>query len=103
MASRQDNLAEILVQLASTSAQLIDRARASGVFRPAPAEEAAAAAAAVPATDAEPQTAALQAIIVQQAMKLHTLEVEVDRLTAEVARLEAAAEQPVKVSKPKAK
>jgi len=103
MASKQDNLAEILVQLASTSAQLIDRARASGVFRPAPAEEAAATSVTVQTPDAEPQTAALQAIIVQQAMKLHTLEAEVDRLTAEVARLEAATDQPVKVAKPKAK
>ncbi len=102
MASKNEGLAEILVQLASTSAQLIDRARASGVFKPAPAEEAVTVVPVTTVAEAEPQTAALQAIIVQQAMKLHTLEAEVDRLTAEVARL-AAAEEPVKVAKPKAK
>ena len=103
MASKNDGLAEILVQLASTSAQLIDRARASGVFKPAAAEETVTVVPVTTVAEAEPQTAALQAIIVQQAMKMHALEAEVDRLTAEVARLEALAEQPVKAAKPKVK
>ena len=33
MASRNDGLAEVLVQLAANSATLIERARASGIFK----------------------------------------------------------------------
>lgn len=98
MATRQDNLAEILVQLASTSAQLIDRARASGVFKPAPAEDVVPTQVTVSTSEPDPQAAALQTIIVQQAMKLHALETEVAELKAELAALGAS-----KPQKPKAK
>ncbi|TRW14520.1 hypothetical protein [Glacieibacterium frigidum] len=83
--AKTDGLAEVLVALAANSATLIERARASGIFKqpetvdatvtPAPAPAAAAAT----ATDAS--TKALQDIIVQQAMRIHALEAEVLRLT----------------------
>ncbi|WP_419815925.1 hypothetical protein [Glacieibacterium sp.] len=84
MASKSDGLAEILVQLAANSATLIERARANGIFKQAqtvdvtPTPEAPAAAA---ADDFAGQKSALQEIIVQQAMKIHTLEAEIARLT----------------------
>jgi len=81
--AKTGGLAEVLVALAANSATLIERARASGMFKqpetvdatvtPAPAPTAAAA------TDAS--TKALQDIIVQQAMRIHALEAEVLRLT----------------------
>lgn len=85
MASRNDGLAEVLVQLAANSAQLIEKARASGLFRqpetvdvkPSPAPAAAAATA---APDPAEKTA-LQDIIVRQAIRIHELEAEVARLT----------------------
>ncbi len=82
---RQDNLADILVQLASTSAQLIDRARASGVFKPAPAEDIVPTQVTVSTGEPDPQTGALQTIIVQQAMKISALEAEVSELKAMLA------------------
>jgi hypothetical protein len=85
MASRQDNLADILVQLASTSAQLIDRARASGVFKPNPVEDIVPTQ--VTVSEPDPQTGALQTIIVQQAMKISTLEAEVAALKADIAAM----------------
>ncbi len=75
MASRNDGLTEILVQLAANSAQLIERARAAGLIKEKPIE-----ATATPATPTPPETdhgkAALQEIIVAQAMKIHQLEAE---------------------------
>ena len=84
MASRNDGLADILVALAANSATLIERARASGIFKGPETVEAVvtpAAAAAAP-DDFAAQKAALQDIIVQQAMKIHALEAEVLRLGA---------------------
>ena len=80
---KQDNLADILMQLASTSAQLIDRARASGVFKPIPVEDIVPTQ--VTVSEPDPQTGALQTIIVQQAMKISALEAEVAQLKAEFA------------------
>ena len=88
MAGRNDGLAEVLVQLAANSASLIEKARASGLFKgpqtvdvTTTATTATSAAAAAPAPDDfAAQKAALQDIIVQQAMKIHALEAEVLRL-----------------------
>jgi len=71
MATKPDPLMEALVGLAANAAPLIERARASGVFRQAKPDVAAAP---VPADDA--QKAALHEIIVAQAMKIHALESE---------------------------
>ena len=88
MATRNDGLTELLVKLAANSAELIERARAAGIIRekgatvdvtptPAPPPETAAAA-------ADPgEKAALQNIVVSQAMKIATLEAEVARLRAD--------------------
>ena len=82
MATRNDGLAEVLVQLAANSASLIEKARASGLFR-GPETVDAKATPVEPATapDAAASTKALQDIIVQQAMKIHALEAEILRLT----------------------
>ena len=74
MATKPDPLMEALVGLAANAAPLIERARASGVFRPAAKPEAAA-----PAGD-DAQKAALHEIIVAQAMKIHALEAELAAL-----------------------
>jgi len=83
MAGRNDGLAEVLVQLAANSATLIERARASGIFK-GPETVDAKATTVEPAASASPGDAAtvkaLQDIIVQQAMKIHALEAEVLRL-----------------------
>ena len=77
MATKQDPLIEALVGLAANAAPLLERARASGMFaRPVTPEPKPAA---VAPDDA--QKAALQDIIVAQAMKIHALEAEVARLT----------------------
>lgn len=80
--AKTDGLAEVLVALAANSATLIERARASGIFKQPETVDATVtpAPAAAPATDAS--TKALQDIIVQQAMKIHALEAEVLRLSA---------------------
>ncbi len=82
MAGKNDGLAEVLVQLAANSATLIERARASGLFKQAETVEATVVTPAAVATpdDFAAQKAALQDIIVQQAMKIHALEAEVLRL-----------------------
>ena len=80
MATRNDALAEILVQLAANSASLIEKARASGLFRQ-PETVDAKATPVEPAATADASTKALQDIIVQQAMKIHALEAEILRLT----------------------
>lgn len=81
--AKTDGLAEVLVALAANSATLIERARASGIFKQPETVDATvvtpAPAAAAPASDAS--TKALQDIIVQQAMRIHALEAEVLRLT----------------------
>ncbi len=81
MASRNDGLAEVLVQLAANSAQLIERARASGMFKAAETVDVKASPAPEAATADASTVKALQDIIVQQAMKIHALEAEVLKLT----------------------
>jgi hypothetical protein len=84
--NRQDPLIESLMALAVNAAPLIKRARESGMFK-AGSREDAASAVVVEAT-VEPQApdftaekAALQDIIVNQAMKIAALEAEVARLS----------------------
>ena len=82
MASKSDGLAEILVQLAANSATLIERARANGIFKQAQTIDATATPAAAPVPDDfAAQKAALQDIIVQQAIKIHGLESEILKLS----------------------
>ena len=82
MASRNDGLAEVLVQLAANSASLIEKARASGLFRqPETVDAKATPVEPAAATSDAASTKALQDIIVQQAMKIHALEAEILRLT----------------------
>jgi hypothetical protein len=95
----QDPLIESLMALAVSAAPLIKRARESGMFK-AGSREADAAETVVnvtptppppPAPDAESvdyaaQKAALQDIIVNQAMKIAALEAEIARLTASKAK-----------------
>lgn len=94
MAEKSDPLVESLMALAVSAAPLIERARASGLFKPGSREAAsaaaasevapaAAAAAAAPAEDFAAQKSALQEIIVAQAMKIATLEAELAKLKAE--------------------
>ena len=82
MASRNDGLAEVLVQLAANSATLIERARASGIFKgPETVDAKATTVEPVAVAPGDAATVkALQDIIVQQAMKIHALEAEVLRL-----------------------
>ena len=86
----QDPLIESLMALAVSAAPLIKRARESGMFKAGTREEAASATV-VDVTPAPPepeavdyaaQKAALQDIIVNQAMKIAALEAEVQRLSA---------------------
>ena len=89
----QDPLIESLMALAVSAAPLIKRARESGMFK-AGSREADAAETVVnvtptppPPPEAEPvdhaaQKAALQDIIVNQAMKIAALEAEIARLSA---------------------
>ena len=89
----QDPLIESLMALAVSAAPLIKRARESGMFK-AGSREADAAETVVnvtptppPPPEAEPvdhaaQKAALQDIIVNQAMKIAALEAEITRLSA---------------------
>ncbi|OSZ63741.1 hypothetical protein CAP39_13930 [Sphingomonas sp. IBVSS1] len=113
MAKSNDPLIESLMQLAVTAAPLIRKARESGIFRtetvveaevvkpeaPKPPEPPKAEAAPVapeppPAPAApDPSVAAMQDIIVRQALRINELE-------AEVAALKAKAAKP---AKPKAK
>lgn len=82
MAGKNDALAEILVALAANSASLIERARASGIFKSPETVEATvvAPAPAAPTGDDAAKIAALQDIIVQQAIRIHALEAEMLRL-----------------------
>ncbi|PZN92386.1 MAG: hypothetical protein DCF31_16420 [Alphaproteobacteria bacterium] len=91
---KQDPLVQSLMALAVSAAPLIKRARDSGMFKTG-SREAAASEAAVdvpPAAPAEPapdfsvEKAALQDIIVSQAMKIAALEAEVARLSAKAKR-----------------
>lgn len=80
MASKPDPLIEALVGLASNAAPLLERARASGMFRPVvKVEPTVSQDRAAESADAA-QKAALQEIIVAQAMKIHALEAELAAL-----------------------
>ena len=78
MSKRNDGLSEMLIALATNAGPFIERARASGMFKQAETVDATPTPAA--ASD-DGQKAALQDIIVAQAMKIHALEAEVARLT----------------------
>lgn len=78
MATKPDPLMEALVGLAANAAPLIERARASGMFKGQQKSDAPAAAPTESATDA--QKVALHEIIVAQAMKIHALEAELAAL-----------------------
>ncbi len=93
--NRNDPLIESLMALAVSAAPLIQRARESGMFKASREAEAAATVVDVtptppppppPAPEAPPawtaEKAALQDIIVAQAMKIAALEAEVARLKA---------------------
>lgn len=96
MANKQEPLIESLMALAVSAAPLIERARASGLFKPGtreaeaveivltpdPMPAAAAAAPPAPAADFSAERAALQDIIVNQAMRINALEAEVTALKA---------------------
>lgn len=91
---KTDPLIESLMALAVSAAPLIKRARDSGMFKAGTREEAAAEAVVdVAPTPPEPESvdyeakkAALQDIIVSQAMKISALEAEVARLSAKAKR-----------------
>ena len=98
--NRQDPLIESLMALAVSAAPLIKRARESGMFK-AGSREAAASETVVEATIIKPEAAkaepgpaaataaekaALQDIVISQAMKISALEAEVARLTAQIAK-----------------
>lgn len=97
MAEKQDPLIESLMALAVSAAPLIKRARDSGLFKAGSREEAASDTVveatvihpipvAEPAADFTAEKAALQDIIVQQAIKIAGLEAEVARLGAAAAK-----------------
>ena len=95
--NRQDPLIESLMALAVSAAPLIKRARDSGMFKAGSREEAASETG-VEATVVEPEAtkveaaaekAALQDIIVSQAMKIAVLEAEIARLQAQVGKAKA--------------
>ena len=94
---KQDPLIESLMALAVSAAPLIKRARESGVFKAGSREDAASesvveatvnkpvAAEAAPA-DFTAEKAALQDIIVSQAMKIAALEAEIGKLQVAAAK-----------------
>ena len=84
MANKQDPLIESLMALAVSAAPLIQRARDSGLFKPGSREAEASEivitpdpAPAAPAPDFAAEKAALQDIVVQQAMRINALEAEI--------------------------
>jgi hypothetical protein len=86
---KQDPLVESLMQLAASAAPLIRRARESGMFRNdfgSKAESAETVDATVvkpaPAPETPADVAALQAILVRQALRISELESEVAALKA---------------------
>jgi hypothetical protein len=104
MAKNNDQLIESLMQLAASAAPLIRKARESGIFRDmvveaevvAPAPKAAEPAPATPPQPPKPadpapvdagMTAALQDIVVRQALRINELEAE---LAAQKAATKAA-------------
>jgi hypothetical protein len=97
---KQDPLVESLMALAVSAAPLIRRAREAGVFKAGSREDAAsetvveatvtkpapAAEAAEPTPEMTAEKAALQDIIVSQAMKIAALEAEIERLKAKLKK-----------------
>lgn len=79
-----DPLVESLMALAVSAAPLIERARAAGLFKAGSRAEAASETVVPPSRpasdDLAAQKAALQDIVVSQAMKIAALEAEVARL-----------------------
>jgi len=98
---KQDPLVESLMQLAASAAPLIRRAREAGMFRsdfgnkPETAETVDATVV-KPAPTPEPpaDVAALQAILVRQALRISELESEVAALKAKAAAKTKAAPKP---------
>lgn len=97
MANKQDPLIESLMALAVSAAPLIQRARDSGLFKAGSREDAASETVVEatiihptpvpdPAPDFSAEKAALQDIIVQQAVKIAALEAEVAKLSAAAKR-----------------
>jgi hypothetical protein len=94
--NKHDPLIESLMALAVSAAPLIKRARDSGMFKAGMREDVAAgtvadvtpapSAAEQEAVDYAAQKAALQDIIVNQAMKIAALEAEVARLSVKAKR-----------------
>ena len=94
--NKQDPLIESLMALAVSAAPLIKRARESGMFKAGSREDEASEtvveatvvkpAPAEPAPDFSAEKAALQDIIVTQAMKIAALEAEIARLTTKAKR-----------------
>ncbi|OYU16434.1 MAG: hypothetical protein CFE37_00045 [Alphaproteobacteria bacterium PA4] len=90
--NKQDPLIESLMALAVSAAPLIKRARESGMFKTGSREAEAAETvvnvtptpppAAEPAPDFSAEKAALQDIIINQAVKIQQLEAEIARLKA---------------------
>jgi hypothetical protein len=93
--NKQDPLVESLMALAVSAAPLIRRARESGMFKAGSREDAASetvveATVIKPEPDVPPdfaaEKAALQDIIVNQAMKIAALEAEIAKLKATAAK-----------------
>lgn len=86
MAKKQDPLIDSLMALAVSAAPLIERARASGIFkhstRDDDVEEIVLTPEPVADSAASAQKSALQDIIVSQAMKIAALEAELAALKA---------------------
>ena len=96
---KQDPLVESLMALAVSAAPLIRRARESGMFKAGSREDVASesvveatavkpepAPTGEPAPDLVAEKAALQDIVISQAMKIATLEAEVERLKAKLKK-----------------
>jgi hypothetical protein len=81
MADRHDPpMSEALMALLAGAAPLIERAKASGLFRDRPINVTPTPPTPEPAAASDAQKTALQDIIVAQAMKIVALEAEVARL-----------------------
>ena len=105
MAKNNDPLIESLMQMAVAAAPLIRKARESGLFRerdtvvdaeivtPQPDAPASPEPARAEAAEPSAEKAAMQDIIVRQALRINELE-------AEVAALKAAVAKPVKAKSP---
>lgn len=107
--NKQDPLIESLMALAVSAAPLIRRAREAGMFKAGSREEEASetvveatvnkpqpTAPVEPAADFTAEKAALQDIIVNQAMKVSALEAEIATLKAHLAKARLAKAKPKK-------